>query len=132
MTRSRAFVLSAGMLTAASALSSRSVIAQEPSTDAGGMPLTRERRIAALEQMADRGDPAGQFELALLYFHGDGVIQPDIARAIWWMRQAAEQGLAIAQLQLGWLYSGGVDIPQNLEEAEHWFRLAAVQGDPQA
>ena len=42
--------------------------------------------------------------------------------------KAAEQGHAEAQLNLGWMYQFGRNVPQNYEEAIKWFRKAAEQG----
>jgi TPR repeat protein len=33
---------------------------------------------------------------------------------------------------MGWLYTNGQDIPQDLQKATHWFRLAAQQAQPLA
>lgn len=104
---------------------------QIPGTEEADGGVARTRR-AELRQLADRGDRAGQFALGLLHLHGDVVTPPDLTQALWWMRQAADQGLPDAQLQLGRLYSSGAEIPQNLEEAVRWWRLAAAQGDPGA
>ncbi len=46
--------------------------------------------------------------------------------------QAAEQGDAKAQFNLGVMYSDGRGVPQNDAEAVKWFRLAAEQGDASA
>ena len=56
----------------------------------------------------------------------------EYAEAAKWFRRAAEQGHAIAQNNLGELYSGGVGIPQDEFEAVKWFRCAAEQGLAQA
>ena len=49
-----------------------------------------------------------------------------------WTRKAAEQGLADAQSNLGWLYRAGQGVPQNYEQAMAWYRKAAEQGDATA
>lgn len=46
--------------------------------------------------------------------------------------QAAEQGDAKAQFNLGVMYSEGRGVPQNDAAAVKWFRLAAEQGDASA
>ena len=44
------------------------------------------------------------------------------------MRQKAERGDAPAQLTLGFMYSSGLDVPQDYAEAAKWYRKAADQG----
>ena len=62
-----------------------------------------------------------------MYNLGLGVPQ-DYTEAIQWYRQAAEQGDAGAQNNLGVMYRYGQGVPQNDAEAVKWFRLAAEQG----
>ena len=45
------------------------------------------------------------------------------------LRQAAEQGDASAQRELGARYSHGEGVPQDYQEAVKWYRKAAEQGD---
>ena len=44
------------------------------------------------------------------------------------VRQAAEQGMAIAQFSLGLRYANGEGVPKDDAEAVKWYRLAADQG----
>ena len=44
------------------------------------------------------------------------------------VRQAAEQGDATAQFNLGVMYAKGEGVPQDDAEAVRWFRLSAEQG----
>ena len=48
------------------------------------------------------------------------------------VRQAAEQGDATAQFNLGNMYANGEGVPQDAAEAVRWYRLAAEQGDADA
>lgn len=43
--------------------------------------------------------------------------------------QAAEQGNAQAQLNLGWMYANGQGVRQDDAQAAQWFRKASEQGD---
>ncbi len=52
----------------------------------------------------------------------------DYATAFKEFKESAEQGLAMAQLALGLLYSDGQGVPQDYAEAIKWYRLAAEQG----
>ncbi len=62
-----------------------------------------------------------------MYSLGKGVPQDD-AEADRWYRRAAEQGLAIAQYNLGLKYDIGAGVPQDGAEAARWHRRAAEQG----
>jgi hypothetical protein len=48
------------------------------------------------------------------------------------LRPLAERGYARAQAKVGGMYNLGHGVPQNLEEAERWYRLAAEQGNADA
>ena len=45
------------------------------------------------------------------------------------LRPLAEQGIAEAQFNLGFMYRNGKGVLQDYEQAFHWYRLAAEQGD---
>ena len=52
----------------------------------------------------------------------------DQSEAVKWFRAAAEQGLAVAQNNLGVLYYTGTGVDLDYGEAAKWSRLAAEQG----
>ena len=52
----------------------------------------------------------------------------DYPEAVRWYRQAAEQGDASAQTNLGFMYDRGLGVAQNYAEAVRWYRKAAEQG----
>src|SRR5215212_2045466 len=56
----------------------------------------------------------------------------DYATALRLYRPLAEQGLAIAQFNVGLMHDVGQGVPQNSREASKWYRLAADQGRPDA
>lgn len=66
-----------------------------------------------------------------MYSNGKGVPQDD-REAVRWYRQAAEQGNADAQYNLGLAYANGEGVPQNDREAVKWYRRAADQGNAYA
>ncbi len=66
-----------------------------------------------------------------MYGKGQGVPQ-DYAEAMKWYRKAAEQGLAIAQFNLGSMYYNGEGVPQDYADALQWYRKAAEQGESHA
>jgi TPR repeat protein/S1-C subfamily serine protease len=78
--------------------------------------------------LALAGDSTAQYNLGVLYSHGEGVPQ-NHAEAARWYRRAADQGLADAQTKLGAMYVLGQGVPQNDAEAVRWYRMAAAQGE---
>ena len=66
-----------------------------------------------------------------MYVKGHGVPQND-REAERWLRLAADQGNAAAQLNMGLTYARGRGVPQDYREAERWFLLAADQGEATA
>ena len=66
-----------------------------------------------------------------MYANGHGVPQ-DYAEAVRWYREAANQGYAEAQYNLGVMYGKGEGVPQDHAEAVRWYRKAAAQGDADA
>lgn len=83
--------------------------------------------ITLLIKAANKKDANSQFQLAICYFNGEGVIQDD-NQAIFWCQKAAEQGLVEAQFVLGECYQYGEGVPQNHTEAVKWYKLAAKKG----
>jgi tetratricopeptide (TPR) repeat protein len=53
----------------------------------------------------------------------------DYAEAIRWYREAADQGNAQAQSNIGWLYENGLGVAQDYVEAGRWYGKAADQGN---
>lgn len=91
------------------------------------------------EQKARSGDPLAQNVMGIAYKCGIGVEQ-DHAVSVKWFRQAAKQGEADAQFNLGRLYASEVDgaykraraAPANDVEALQWYQRSAEQGHTQA
>ena len=48
--------------------------------------------------------------------------------AVKWFRKAAEQGDAIAQVNLGYAYANGFGVEKDEKEEVKWYRKAAEQG----
>jgi TPR repeat protein len=65
------------------------------------------------------------------YKYGEGV-KKDLAKAVEWLRQAAEQGYAPAQNALGFCYEFGDGVEKDLKKAIEWYTKAAEQGDARA
>ena len=59
-------------------------------------------------------------------------MRKDAAEAAVWYRNAADQGLAEAQLRLAECYEKGQGVPKDMDEAIRWYRKAAEQGNKDA
>jgi hypothetical protein len=59
-------------------------------------------------------------------------VPQDYAQEAKWLRKAAEQGDADAQLVLGTLYYSSQGVPQDYVQGADWLRKAANQGLPSA
>jgi hypothetical protein len=80
--------------------------------------------LAAARARATEGDVVAQFSLgAFLYYGGT-----DPPQAEQWFRQAAAQGYAPAEFQMGQLYDLGVGVAQDPVQALAWYRTAASHG----
>ena len=66
-----------------------------------------------------------------MFYYGKGVPQ-DYNEAIRWYRKSADQGDAMAQYGLAFMYDRGTGLPQDYAEAVRWGRKAAEQGNAMA
>jgi TPR repeat protein len=100
--------------------------------------------IAKMIDAAERGDPAMQTELGMLYQAG-GVprrvserpalfihVPPDGSKAFYWYQRAATQGYAKGEKFLSLAYAGGIGVQRNDPEVVRWMARAANHGDPSA
>jgi TPR repeat protein len=85
----------------------------------------------AFNKLAEKGDAEAQFNLADMFYGGDGV-QRDYARAATWYKRAAEQGHLDAQFNMACLYLRGEGVSQSFVDAAKWYLRAAEQGDAEA
>ena len=90
-----------------------------------------EKAREAWQPIAEAGHGAGQRNLGVVYFLGQGVEQ-DHAAAVQWFQRAAEQGTAESALKLAVMYANGHGIERDLVQAYQWARIARDQGDPAA
>jgi hypothetical protein len=84
--------------------------------------------LAGLRKVAEKGDPAAQFQLGVHYATGEDVKQ-DYTEAVRWFNLAADQGHILAQATLGAYYWAGRGVPQDLTKAYYWSVLAQAGGD---
>lgn len=78
-------------------------------------------------KLANAGVPAAQYNLAFMFYGGEGVVQ-DYSKAFYWFEKAAKSGYARAQDILGYMYSHGYGVPANRVRAYAWYSLAAENG----
>lgn len=76
---------------------------------------------------ANQGHAHAATRLGQINENGSGGVNRDINLAAKWYRMAAEKGDPSAQCRLGSLYFRGLGFPQDNQEAERWFELAAAQ-----
>jgi len=62
-----------------------------------------------------------------MYKRGIGVTQ-DYGKAAKWLKNAAKQGHAKAQLSLAFMYGKGKGVAQNYVQSHKWLNLAATHG----
>lgn len=74
--------------------------------------------------MAERGYPAAQCNVGVMYARGEGVAQ-DVSEAARWYEKAAERGHARAQYNLGCMFCDGNGVAQDYVQAHKWLSLAA-------
>lgn len=77
--------------------------------------------------LAEAGDPDAQYQLGIMYYRGEGVMQ-DYREAAAWYQGAAEQGDTEAQLNLGLMYAQGLGVSKDYVQAYKWFDLAMLYG----
>lgn len=85
----------------------------------------------ALAQQASAGNGHAQFFYAKRLQKGDG-LPTDAKNAAYWYEQAAKQGIAPAQLNLGIMYLRGEGVNPDMQKARTWLENAAHLGDNRA
>ena len=84
--------------------------------------------IQELRPLAEQGDSAAQFKLALLFYNGHGVAR-DYIQALEWFKKAALQGHPLAQFNAGYMYEKGEGTPQDYVDAAKYYRESAERGN---
>lgn len=98
---------------------SKIFICSETSVDVGAIEEETDVSGRAVETDA----VTAQYRLGIRYYNGQDVSQ-NYAKALNWLRKAAEQGHTKAQSQLGDMYSKGEGVPQDIVEATKWYDRA--------
>jgi hypothetical protein len=114
------------------------VIAATMTASASRPTTAAQNPTVELRARATRGDEAAQLALGVHYLVGEDVAQ-DPTEAERWLRMAAEQGNAVAQHHLGYIYQGvpepfrtDQDVPVDHAESVRWFQRSAEQGNVSA
>jgi len=77
--------------------------------------------------LASSDVPEAQYNLAFMYYGGEGVNQND-RQALFWFEQAAKLGHAPAQDTLAYMYLNGRGVDADRVEAYAWYAVAAENG----
>ncbi len=85
-----------------------------------------------LVDAAERGSSEAQLMLGQAYLRGDRGLTQDPAIAAHWLENAALQGNARAENELGDLYDRGDGVPKSRRLAEDWWEKAALRGNVRA
>jgi len=98
-----------------------------------GVPKNMTKAFKLYLKAANQGDVDGMFIVGGLYMQGHGTVVNQ-KEAFKWLYQAAINGRSSKESQriLGQSFLAGTNVPQNYEEALHWYELAATEGDAEA
>lgn len=86
------------------------------------------KSLEDVRKLAEAGDGDAQWQMAVRYHNGEGVLQDD-AQAVQWFQRAAEQGNVPAQRALGAYYFAGRGVPEDMSKAYMWSAIAVAGGD---
>jgi TPR repeat protein len=81
---------------------------------------------------AEQGDVFAQHLTGAAYEYGGMGVAQDYKEAVKWYTKAAEQGDALAQFNLGVMYSNDEGVVQDFKSAHMWFNIAAANGSSRA
>ena len=96
--------------------------------DSGGnTPEVTREQVDEYIRKAEEGDVDAQYNLGVIFYHGEGVAR-DFDQAYVWFRKAAEQDDADAQYNLGFMYGRGEGVQKDHAQSMQWFKRAADQG----
>ena len=87
--------------------------------------------VTALKEwqpLAESGSPDAQFNVALLYEAGQGVVK-NYREAAKWFERAANQGHVRAQHNLGAMYGVGEGVKRDYVQSYKWLSVCAARGD---
>jgi len=122
-------VMSSPLSKSVSSVIAESSTASKPIPPAVTAPSsTPSKNTLSTSSSSTENEAIAKYNLGRQHSNGKGVKQND-EKAFKFYKEAAELGLASAQLELGLCYKEGRGIQPNREEAFKWFLKAADQGD---
>lgn len=90
------------------------------------------KKLSELIAKAAVDNADAQHELGHSFLYGENGLPKDPKTGAAWIRKAAEQNHANAQLELGNLLVEGRGVDEDRKGAHEWFRKAAENGNPNA
>jgi hypothetical protein len=93
-----------------------------------GVKLDTQKGLRLLEQSAAQGNRGSAIELGMQYEDGVGGVPHDQAKALVYIKAAAEEHQSIAEHRLGLDYETGNGLPHDRALAITWLRRAAADG----
>jgi TPR repeat protein len=93
----------------------------------GTIDKVTSEQIEEYLRKAEEGDVDAQYNLGIIYYHGEGAPR-DFDQALAWFHKAAEQDDADAQYTLGFMYGRGEGVEKDQNQSVAWFKKAAEQG----
>eukprot|EP01089_Gocevia_fonbrunei_P000753 TRINITY_DN10739_c0_g1_i1.p1 TRINITY_DN10739_c0_g1~~TRINITY_DN10739_c0_g1_i1.p1 ORF type:complete len:419 (-),score=60.92 TRINITY_DN10739_c0_g1_i1:293-1549(-) len=97
-----------------------------------GVELNPAKAFYWYTRAATQGHANAQLSVGVCYFKGEGVIT-NYDLATYWYKKSADKGNKLAQFNLGSCYKNGQGVAsKDLDQAIHYFELAAKQGDKAA
>ena len=99
-------------------------------------PLDLKQALDCYTRAAELGLAEAQYQLGEIYSDSDRLSNWDVrlnmSTAVAWYRKAASQGHSSAQCMLGKMYEDGRGVPQDNQQAESYYLLAALQDDEES
>ncbi|MFZ2268082.1 MAG: TonB family protein [Azonexus sp.] len=87
------------------------------------------QKFQQMQRAAEQGDAFAQYQLALLFFSGEGT-EKDLEKSSYWLAKAANQSHSNAQFYLGLNYLNGHGVKRAPDLAAEWLQRSAEQGNP--
>lgn len=90
------------------------------------------REIEEINAAQFSGDAQSLYKQGICYLIGIGKYPKNISMAVHLFEISAEQGYALAQNNLGYMYEKNLGVTQDYKEAHRWYLLAAEKGHKMA
>ncbi|WP_052952912.1 tetratricopeptide repeat protein [Devosia psychrophila] len=94
-----------------------------------GMPQDDVEAARLYQIAADGGEAFAQHNIGVMYAKARGGLTQSDVEAVKYFNLAAEQQWPPSYQSLGWHYSQGAGVSEDLAKAEEYFRLAIAEGD---